>query len=323
MIQRFSSFVCGIAALLAAPIALAQGYPNKAVRIIVPFAAGASNDIVARLIAPRLSEGLGQTVIVDNRPGAGGILAAELVARANADGYTLLIGSPGPLTVNPLLFPKLTYQPSRDFAPVSLVSAVPMILLVNLNLPVKSVAELITLARSKPGALSYASTGTGTVPHLSAELFKLLAKVDLVHVPYKGSSPAVTDLIGGQIVVFFDNMASALPHVKTERVRALAITTLKRSPLLPDLRTMVEAGVPGYDSSSWNGLVMPAKTPVAAIDRFHAELVKVLKTPDMRERLDGLGAETVGNTPAEFAAFMENETRKWGRVVREANIKAE
>ena len=198
-----------------------------------------------------------------------------------------------------------------------------MILLVNLNLPVKSVNELITLARSKPGALSYASTGTGTVPHLSAELFKLLAKVDLVHIPYKGSSPAITDLIGGQIVVFFDNMASALPHVKTERVRALAITTPKRSPLLPDLRTMIEAGIAGYDSSSWNGLVVPAKTPAAAIDRFHAELVKVLNTAEMREKLDGLGAQVVGNTPKEFAAFMDGETRKWGRVVREANIKAE
>jgi tripartite-type tricarboxylate transporter receptor subunit TctC len=323
MIQRFSSFACAVAALLAAPLVFAQAYPSKPIRVIVPFAAGASNDIVARLIAPRLSEGLGQTVIVDNRPGAGGILAGELVARANPDGYTLLMGSPGPLTVNPLLFPKLSYQPGRDFAPVSLVSSVPMILLVNPSLPAKSVQELITLARSKPGALSYASTGTGTVPHLSAELFKLLAKVDLVHVPYKGSSPAVTDLIGGQIVVFFDNMASALPHVKTERVRALAITTPRRSPLLPELRTMIEAGVPGFDSSSWNGLVMPARTPAGAIDRFHAELVKVLKASDIRERLDGLGAETVGNTPAEFASFMENETRKWGRVVREANIKAE
>jgi tripartite-type tricarboxylate transporter receptor subunit TctC len=323
MLNRYAGVTFAVMISAAASIACAQSYPNKTIRIIVPFASGASNDIVARLMAPKLSEGLGQSVIVDNRPGAGGILAGEIVANAAPDGYTFLMGSPGPLIVNPLLYPKLPYQPARDFAPVSLVSVVPMILLVNQNVPAKSVNELITLARSKPGQLTFASTGIGSVPHLSAELFKLLAKVELVHVPYKGSSAVLTDVIGGQIQVFFDNMASALPYVKSDRVRALGITSPKRSSILPELPTMIEAGVPGYESASWNGLVVPAKTPKATIDRFYGELSKVLKTPDIREKILGLGAEVSGNTPAEFARYMDQETQRWGRVVREANIKPE
>jgi tripartite-type tricarboxylate transporter receptor subunit TctC len=301
----------------------ADSYPSRPIRLIIPFASGASNDIVARIIAPRLSDALGQSVVVDNRPGAGGVVGAELVAQAQPAGHTLLMGSPGPLIVNPLLLPKLSYAPTRDFAPVTLVSVVPTILLVNPNLPAKSVKELIGLARSKPGQLNYASAGTGSVPHLSAELFKLLAKIDLVHVPYKGSGPAITDLLGGQVSLFFDNMASALPYVKSGRLRGLAITTTKRSDQLPNLPTMIEAGVPGYESTSWNGLVMPAKTPKAVIDRFYSALAQVLQTPDVRERIVALGAEVSGITPAEFASFMEKETQKWARVVREANIKAE
>lgn len=303
--------------------ATADAYPVRPIRLIIPFGPGASNDIVARIIAPRLSENLGQSVVVDNRTGAGGIVAAELVAQAQPDGHTALMGSPGPLVVNPLLIAKLSYSPQRDFAPVSLVSIVPGVLLVHPATPVKSVGELIALARAKPGQLNYASTGQGSVPHLSGELFKVLAKVDLVHVPYKGSGAAITDLLGGQINVFFDNVASALPYVKSGKLRGLAVTTARRSDQLPNVPTMIEAGVPGYESSSWNGIVMPAKTPKATIDRFYFELSKVLQTAEVRERIAGLGAEVAGTRPEEFAEFMQRETQKLGRVVREAGIRAE
>jgi tripartite-type tricarboxylate transporter receptor subunit TctC len=303
--------------------ATTQGYPVRPIRLIIPFGPGASNDIVARIVAPRLSESLGQSVVVDNRTGAGGIVAAELVAQAQPDGHTALMGSPGPLVVNPLLIAKLSYNPQRDFAPVSLVSIVPGVLLVHPATPVKSVSDLVALARAKPGQLNYASTGQGSVPHLSGELFKVLAKIDLVHVPYKGSGAAITDLLGGQINVFFDNMASALPYVKSGKLRGLAVTTVKRSDQLPSLPTMIEAGVAGYESSSWNGIVMPAKTPKATIDRFYSELSKVLHTAEVRERIAGLGAEVAGLPPAEFASFMQRETAKLGRVVKAAGIKAE
>jgi len=320
---RWAVPILALSVIHSAAIAAADAYPVRPIRLIIPFGPGASNDIVARIIAPRLSEGLGQSVVVDNRTGAGGIVAAELVAQAQPDGHTALMGSPGPLVVNPLLMPKLSYNPQRDFAPVSLVSIVPGVLLVNPATPVKSVKELIALAQGKPGQLNYASTGQGSVPHLSGELFKVLAKVDLVHVPYKGSGAAIADLLGGQINVFFDNVASALPFVKSGKLRGLAVTTTKRSDQLPNLQTMIEAGVPGYESSSWNGIVMQAKTPKAVIDRFYAELSKALRTPDVRERIAGLGAEVAGTPPAEFAKFMQRETQKLARVVKEAGIKAE
>jgi tripartite-type tricarboxylate transporter receptor subunit TctC len=318
---RSALSVFALALIHSAPVSAAEPYPVRPIRLIIPFGPGASNDIVARIIAPRLSEGLGQSVV--NRTGAGGIVAAELVAQAQPDGHTALMGSPGPQVVNPLLMAKLSYHPQRDFAPVSLVSIVPGVLVVNPATPVKSVSDLIALARAKPGQMNYASTGQGSVPHLSGELFKVLAKVDLVHVPYKGSGAAIADLLGGQINVFFDNVASALPFVKSGKLRGLAVTTVKRSDQLPSLPTMIEAGVPGYESSSWNGIVMPAKTPKAVIDRFYAELVKALQVPDVRERIAGLGAEVAGTSPAEFAKFMQRETQKLGREVKEANIKAE
>ena len=323
VLARWTLLVLSLAAAVSVMAATREAYPVRPIRLIIPFGPGASNDIVARIIAPRLSESLGQSVVVDNRTGAGGIVAAELVAQAQADGHTALMGSPGPLVVNPLLITKLSYNPQRDFAPVSLVSIVPGVLLVHPGTPVKSVSDLIALARAKPGQLNYASTGQGTVPHLSGELFKVLAKVDLVHVPYKGSGAAIADLLGGQINVFFDNVASALPYVKSGKLRGLAVTTAKRSDQLPGLPTMIEAGVPGYESSSWNGIVMPAKTPKAVIDRFYSELSKVLQTAEVRERIAALGAEVAGSPPAEFASFMQRETAKLSRVVREARIKAE
>jgi tripartite-type tricarboxylate transporter receptor subunit TctC len=323
VVVRSALLAFALALAHSAPVSPADDYPVRPIRLIIPFGPGASNDIVARIIAPRLSEGLGQSVVVDNRTGAGGIVAAELVAQAQPDGHTALMGSPGPLVVNPLLMPKLSYNPQRDFAPVSLVSIVPGVLLVHPATPVKSVSDLVALARAKPGQLNYASTGQGSVPHLSGELFKVLAKVDLVHVPYKGSGAAIADLLGGQINVFFDNVASALPFVKSGKLRGLAVTTTKRSDQLPNLPTMIEAGVPGYESSSWNGIVMPAKTPKAVIDRFYAELVKALQAPDVRDRIAGLGAEVAGTPPSEFAKFMQSETQKLARVVKEAGIKAE
>jgi tripartite-type tricarboxylate transporter receptor subunit TctC len=315
--------LCVLAAASALACAADSVYPSRPIRMVIPFAPGASNDITARLIAPKLSDALGQSVVVDNRGGAGGVLGADLVAKSLPDGYTLLMGSPGPLTVNPVLLPNLPYQPKRDFVPVTLLAIVPSILEVNPALPAKSVQELIALARATPGKFNYASAGVGSVPHLAGELFKLLAKVDLVHVPYKGSSPAITDLLGGQVSMFFDNMASAVPYVKAGRLRALAITSPKRSAVMPDLPTMIEAGVPGYEAYSWNGIVAPAGTPPATIKRLAAEIAAVLASPEIREKMKGLGAEVVANSPAEFASFMEKESAKWGRVVREANIKPE
>jgi tripartite-type tricarboxylate transporter receptor subunit TctC len=309
------------AALAAAPLLAAEGYPSRPIRLIIPFGPGASNDIVARLIGPKLSEGLGQSIVVDNRTGAGGIVAAELVAQAVPDGHTALMGSPGPLVMNPILMSKLSYNPARDFAPVSLVSIVPGVLLVSPKTPAKSVAELVSLARAKPGGLNYASTGQGTVPHLSGELFKVLAKVDLVHVPYKGSAAALTEVLGGSINVFFDNIASGAPYVKSGKLRGLAVTVAKRSNLLPELPTMIEAGVRGYESYSWNGIVMPGKAPKAIVDRFYSALAKTLQAPDVRERIAGLGAEVAALPPGDFGKFMERESQKWSRVVKEAGIR--
>jgi tripartite-type tricarboxylate transporter receptor subunit TctC len=314
---------CGSVAAIYPVDAAEPVYPNRPIRMVIPFAPGASNDITARLIAPRLSEALGYSVVVDNRGGAGGVLGADLVAKAQPDGYTLLMGSPGPLTVNPVLMAKLPYQPQRDFAAVTLIAIVPAILEVNPALPAKSVKELIALAHATPGKLAYASAGVGSVPHLAGELFKLIARVDVIHVPYKGSSPAITDLLGGQVSMFFDNMASAVPYVKAGRLRALAITTPRRSAALPEVPTMIEAGVPAYEAYSWNGVVVPAAAPKPVVERLAKEIAAVLALPEIGEKMKALGAEVVGNSPAAFAAFMEKESVKWGRVVREANIKPE
>ena len=307
----------------AAPADSDRDYPSRPIRLIIPFAAGSSADIVARIIGPRLSAALGQPIVIDARPGAGGVLAGDLVAKAAPDGYTLLMGTPGPLTINPVLLPSVPYQPKRDLAPVTLVVIVPSILDVRPSLPVTSVKELIALARAKPGELNYASAGVGSVPHLAGELFKLLTKVDLVHIPYKGSAAAITEMLGGQIAMFFDNIASALPYVKSGRLRALAITSPKRSDIVPELATMIEAGVPGYEAYSWNGVVAPAGTRKVIIERLAKEIRTVLATPDIREMIKGLGADVVGNTPSEFAALMAAETTKWARVIRDANIKPE
>lgn len=316
--------ILGAAIAAIQPVAAAEPeYPSRPLRVVIPFAPGASNDITARLIAPRLSEALHVSVVVDNRAGAGGVLGADLVAKAQPDGYTVLMGSPGPLTVNPVMISQLPYQPKRDFAAVTLIAMVPLILQVNPTIPAKSIQELIALATASPGKLNYASAGVGSMPHLAGELFKLISKVDVTHIPYKGSSPAITDLLGGQVSMFFDNMASAVPYVKAGRLRALAITTPKRSAVLPDLPTMIEAGVPAYEAYSWNGVVVPVATPKAAVERLAKEISAVVAHPEIREKMNALGAEIVASSPAAFAAFLDQETQKWGRVVRAANIKPE
>ena len=312
-----------VLSLLATSFAAAQSYPNKPIRIIVPFASGAAGDTVTRMIAPRLTEALGQPIVIDNRPGAGGVLGGELVAKATPDGYTLLIGSPGPLTINPVLLSKMPYDAARDLAPVTLLTIVPSLLVVNPALPVRSVKDLIALAKAKPAEINFASAGNGSVPHLTGELFKLTTGTTAVHVPYKGSAPAITDLIGGRVTYFFDNIASALPYAKSDKLRGLAITTAARSKLVPDLPTMIEAGVPGFEAASWNAVMAPAGTPGPVISRLNAELVKVVRQPDMSERLRGLGADVVGNSPAELQAYAQAERAKWAKVIKAARITVE
>jgi tripartite-type tricarboxylate transporter receptor subunit TctC len=312
-----------VAGLALAGPAKAQDYPTKPIRLVVPFAAGGATDVLARLVGERLTASLGQQVVVDNRPGAGGNIGSDLVARAEPDGYTILMGAVGTHAINPSLYPKMPYDPVKDFAPVTLVASVPNVLVVNPEVPAKSVQELIDLAKAKPGELNFASSGNGTSIHLSGELFKAMTGTDIVHVPYKGSGPAVTDLLGGQVQMMFDNMPSSLPHVKAGKLRALGVTSAKRSPALPEVPTIAEAGVPGYDATSWFGILAPAGTPEPVVTRLQGAIVQALGEPEMRQRMADLGAEPVGDTPAEFGQFITAELAKWAKVVNDAGVKLE
>jgi tripartite-type tricarboxylate transporter receptor subunit TctC len=307
----------------AAPAGMAQEYPAKPVRLILPYAAGGPTDIVSRLFAQKLGEALGQQFVADNRGGAGGIIACELAARAIPDGYTLLMGAVGVLTINPHLRQKLPFDPQRDFQPVSLLSSSPYLLLVNPGVPARSVKELVALAQARPGQLNYASGGVGTGNHLSAELLKLTAGVDLTHIPYKGASLAVGDLISGQVQALFVNVLPALPHVRSGKARALAVTSARRSTAAPDIPTFAESGYPGIVTSSSFGLLAPARTPSAIVKRLHGELAQIARQPAVRERLEAQGAEVIGSTPEEFAAFIRSETERWGKVIKTAGIKAD
>ena len=309
------------AALTAAPAALAQTYPTKTVRMIVAFPPGGTTDILARATAQKLTEAFGQQVVIDNRPGAGGNIGTELVARSPADGYTLLASPGSTLTSNPAVYAKVPFDTVRDFAPVTIIAEVPNVLIVHPSLPVKTVKELIALAKSRPGQLAYASTGAGQSTHLSAELFKQMARVDMIHVPYKGSAPALTDMVAGQVTVMFDNMPSCLPFVKAGRLKAIAVTSTKRSPTTPELPTVAEAALPGFDVTVWFSVLAPANTPRDIVARLNAEIVKALKAPDMRERLSQQGAEPVGNTPEEFAGVIKRDLAKWSKLVTDANIR--
>src|SRR5215510_7786609 len=295
---------------------VAQTYPTKPVRLIVPFAPGGGTDILGRLLCQRLAESMGQPFIVDNRGGAGGVIGAELAAKSPADGYTLLLGSPGPLTINPALQPRMSYDSLRDFAPISLGTISAFTLVVHPSLPARSVKELVTLAKAKPGQLNYGSGGNGSVAHFSVEQFKALAGVNIVHVPYKGSNPSLTDLVAGQLQMTIENMPVTLPHVRSGRLRLLAVGTKTRSAFVPEVPTINEAGVPGYESSTAFGVLAPAKTPPAIVASLNAELVKALRSAEVKDKLGGLGMETVGGTAEQYAAHIKEELAKYARIVK-------
>lgn len=319
--KRNAAGIIGVALLAgAAGAAFGQAdYPSRPVRIIVPSSPGGGTDILSRLLTPRLSERLGQTVVVDNRPGAGSIIGNDVVAKAAPDGYTLLMGI-STLAILPAMHKKLPYDAMRDLAPVTQAISAPNILVVHPSLPVKTVKELIAFAQKRPGELNYASAGLGTNPHLSMELFLSMTKLKMVHVAYKGLGPALVDLIAGQVVVATSTMLAGLPHVRSGRLRALGVTGGKRSSVLPALPTVAEAGVPGYEAVQWYGLFAPAKTPREIISKLHGAMTGVLHSPAVKEKFSGDGAEPVGNTPEEFARFLRSETEKWGKVARMAGI---
>jgi tripartite-type tricarboxylate transporter receptor subunit TctC len=320
---RSASLVCAaIAALAAASESSAQSYPTKPVRLVVPSSPGGGTDITARIIAPKLTERLGQQVIVENRAGAGTMIGTEVVARAAPDGYTLLMGL-STLAINPAMYKKVPYDAVRDFAPISQVIAAPNMLVVHPSVPARTVKELIAFARARPGELNYASAGHGTNPHLSMELFLSMTRTKMLHVPYKGLGPGIVDLLAGHVTVATATMLTGLPHVKSGRLRLLGTTGAKRAAVLPDRPTVAEAGVPGYEASQWYGVLAPAQTPKEIINRLHTEIVRILEAPDMRQRLAADGTDPVGSSPDEFARYIKSELTKWGKVAQAAGIKPE
>jgi len=299
----------------------AQNYPVKTVRIIVPFPAGGSTDIIGRVVAEQLTAAFGQQVIVDNRPGANGVIGTDLVAKAAPDGYTLLMGGIGSLSINPAIYSKIPYDPVRDFTAIIQIAQVPNVLVVHPSLPIKTVKELIALAKANPGKLSFSSSGSGSSDHMSGELFKSLAHVDLVHVPYKGGAPAITDAIAGQVSMTFSNQPTALPHVKSGKLRGIAVTSIKRSSAAPELPTIDESGLKGFDVSSWVGVNAPANLPREIVTRVNAEIVKGMNAPAGRERLNQLAFDPVLSTPDQYAAHIKSEVAKWAKVAKTAGAK--
>lgn len=308
---------------LTAAGAAAQSYPTKPIRLVVPFPPGGTTDILAREVGQRLSASLGQPVVIDNRPGAAGNIGSELVAKSAPDGYTLLMCTVSTHAINPNLYAKLPYDHVADFAPVVLVASVPNVLEVTPSLPVNTVADLIKLAKEKPGQINFASSGSGTSIHLSGELFKTMAGVDMTHVPYKGSAPALTDLIGGQVQVMFDNLPSSLPQIKAGKLRAIAVTSAQRAPALPNVPTIAESGLPGFEATSWFGVVAPAGTPPAIVARLNADVNQWLQTPEAKEKLLAQGAAAAGGSPEQFAAYIRAETEKWAKVVKASGAKVD
>ena len=312
---------CGLAVL--APVAQAQSYPTKPIRLIVPFPPGGGNDVIARVIAQKLGERLGQQVIVDNRAGANGIVGLQALMQSPPDGYTLAVGAAGPLAVNPSLYDKLPYDPLKDFSPITNMVNYPLLLVVHPSVPVKTTQDLINLAKAKPKQLYFASPGSGNSGHLAGELLNSMANVQTVHVPYKGQGPALSDLISGQVQMLYSSIPSVLPQVKSGQLNALAVGSAKRVPSLPDIPTISESGVPGYEAYSWVGMVAPAKTPKDIVNRLNREIVDILKQKDVSEKLNQQGALPVGDSPEQFGAYIKTEIEKWGAVVRAANIKAD
>ena len=324
---------CACCWFVIAGVALAQtplagtapppAYPTKVVRLVVPFPPGGATDITARLMAQKMSDAWKQTVVVDNRPGAGGMIGADLVAKSAPDGFTVLVSSTQEIVINQYVFSKMAYNSEKDFAPVTLASITPLVLVVNPTLPAKSLKELIALARARPGRLTFASSGSGSVQHLAGELLKTLEKIDMIHVPYKGAAPAVTDVLGGQVDMFFSGLPPAMPHIRAGKLRALAVTTTTRSPALSEVPTMIESGVPGFDISNWFGVFVPAGTPKDIVAKLNAEMVHALKQSDVKDKLSSQGAEAIGGTPDEFERFIQAEMAKYSQLVKASGARAE
>ena len=315
---RLLLFTAGILVVANVP---AQSYPAKPVRIVVGFVPGGGSDFIARLVSQKLTEAFGRPVIVENRPGAGAAIATELVAKAPADGYTLLLGSAGPFGILPALSPKTPYDAIRDFDPITLVVIMPFVMTVHPSLPVKNIKDLIALARAKPGQLNFGSPGFGSTNHLANEMLKLMTHIDMTHVPYKGVSAAMADVMAGNIQILSGDLTTLLPPVKAGRLRAIAVTSGKRSSIAPEIPTIAESGVPGYDTSGWFGMVAPAGTPRAVIERLNNETVKGITTAESRQRLGTLGGDVVANTPAEFSTFIRNDHAKWAKLIAATGLK--
>jgi tripartite-type tricarboxylate transporter receptor subunit TctC len=317
----------GLVLLLAASAAIGaqqevSSYPVRPVRLIDPYAPGGGSGLIARLVGAKLSETWGKQVVVDNRPGAAAAIGTEIAARSAPDGYTLCMGTSGSIAISPNMN-KVPYDPVKDLIPITQTSAQVMVVVVHPSVPIHSVRDLIAHAKAQPGRIIYASSGTGGSGHLAVELFQALAKVNMTHVPYKGNGPAVLAQVSGEVQLGFNNILEVLPHVQSGRLKAIAVTSAKRTATVPDVPTLAEAGVPGYEATSWNGIFAPAKTPRPIIDRIHAEVVKILNTPDVREKLIAAGSDPVGSTPEEFLAYVKVELARWGKVIRENNIRAD
>jgi tripartite-type tricarboxylate transporter receptor subunit TctC len=313
------------AILVGMPVpGLAETYPDRAVHWIVPYPPGSGTDVVARLLGERLAQSLGKPVVIDNKPGAGAAIGVEALAKSAPDGYTIGMADTGPLAINPALYPKLGYDPVKSFAPITNIAMLPFLLVVNPSLPAKSVQELIAIAKEKPGQINYASVGNGSSVHLATEVFKKMAGIDMTHIPYKGSAPALQDLLGGQVSVMFVNLLSSQAYLKEGTLRPLAVAPAKRLSALPDLPTVAEAGVPGYDFISWFGLLAPAGTPEPIVQRLNGEIVRILKDPDMRARLiEQGGLEPVGSSPQEFASLIASEMTHWAEIVRSTGARVD
>jgi tripartite-type tricarboxylate transporter receptor subunit TctC len=307
---------------LSSALAWAQDYPSKPVRMVVGFPPGGGTDVVARILQPRLTELLGQTIVIDNRPGATGTVAAGQVAKSTPDGYTIMMGHVSVNAIAPSLFANLPYDVNRDFAPIALAASVPHLVVVHPSLPVTTLKELVAYLKAQPGKLTYPSAGNGSMPHLAGEVFQAMAGVKMVHVPYKGSGQSMQDLLGGQHLVAFDTMPASAPHVRSGKLRAVAVSTAQRVPSFPEVPTAEEAGVPGYVVTTWYGLFAPAGTPTPIVSRLHAEMVKAMQTPDVRARLEGIGADgSVSRSPEEFAALVRADTARYAKIVKEIGIR--
>jgi tripartite-type tricarboxylate transporter receptor subunit TctC len=301
----------------------ARDYPDRPIRLIAPFVPGGPTDIVARLVAQKMGENVRQTVVVDNRGGAAGVVGMQIAAASAPDGYTLVLGSSGNLAVNPALDTKLPYRPLVDFQPLTQTTSGPQIIVVPITLQVKSVQDLVAMAKAKPGQLNYASGGSGTTTHLGVELFKMAAGVNIVHVPYKGTGQALTDVMTGQVQMMMSSALPALPHIKSGKLRGLAVTSSKRASVYPELPTVAESGLAGFETTSWHGMLLPARTPKAVTARVHAELVKALNDPDVKQRFANVGMDTVASTPEQFGAYIRSESEKWSKVIKTIGIKAD